>query len=241
MSVNGFRGDVAPLIVGLALLLPLVPSSSAAEPITVRGIVEVRSEGGDLPDIPAPLLELLGYFSRLDPRPDGLDSLSVEAHATSPVHGTIGGLDIMRSAPPSPIAAGQGYDVSSRSTWTRGTLTETSLVGCCFESVFYPAAGDFRFDGGSAVLQPYAPGSTMLIGSAPMTFAGTVQAFDRTSGAPLFTRQLIGLGTATVYLRPDDPSWFLHVYEVEPIPEPASLVLLTAGGAALLIARKRFS
>ena len=65
--------------------------------------------------------------------------------------------------------------------------------------------------------------------------------FDRATGVPLFQRELQGKGQATIRLFPENPSFFEFQYDVSPIPEPATLLLIGSGlGMLGLRARRRW-
>jgi hypothetical protein len=83
-----------------------------------------------------------------------------------------------------------------------------------------------------------------LNGTAPFTFTGFLSAFDPATGATLFERSFRGSGVAKVYLYPSDRSRFVYQYEVTPVPEPTTLVLLGTGMLGVFArrrARPRFS
>ena len=134
------------LAVTFAVSMVVLPSTAGSEPITVTGFVSLSSHGGDFPNTPEPVLELLFFFGQLSPQLGTIDSISGAAFATSPIHGTIGGLEVARPPLPDPLSAGALFNVSTLSTWTNGELSETFLdPSCnCFESASYRYEGDLR-------------------------------------------------------------------------------------------------
>lgn len=222
-----------------------VPRGATAETIQLSGgLLEIRSDGGDIPTIPDPLLELVFGF------PVALGSIEYttgSAYPTSPVHGTSGGLQLSRSPLPEPLTAGAVIDLSTNLTWTAGSLTDQVIAGCCFDYLTYSMAGTFSIEAGDAILQ--AEGD-QLRGYAPFTFMGLVNAFDATTGAPAFERRLQGQGQVlfitypTAYWPANNPDraaygdFFVYAYEFEPVPEPTTIVLVS-GGLGFLAVRAR--
>ena len=211
----------------------------AAEPIRAAGFIGISSAGGDLPSIPDPLLELLFYFAPLVPQPGNVWSVSGEAYATSPVHGTAGGLEVSRPQPPGPLVAGALFDVSSLATWTNGSFTDTFLnPSCnCFEFASYRRTGTFVLSGGNATLMP---NGTALTGPAPFTFNGVIDAFNPSTGLPLFQRQFHGRGLATIFTSTSGEDFnYQYQLELSPVPDPGTLILVGSGALALFSRRFR--
>lgn len=234
------------IVLTLVSAVCVVPRVAVADPITVTGgSMGIWSDGGDLPDNPVPLLEFLfGFPVRIG----NVEYMSGEAYPTSPAHGSIGGLVVDRAPLPDPLIAGASVNLSTHVSWTNGGLSEQVNVGCCFESVMYRTAGAFSFVAGDAVLLPQGD---QLVGSAPFTFTATIAAFDPTGGS-LFTRSLQGQGRARLITypagffdahNPDRAAYgdfFVYIYEAEPVPEPATLMLLAASlGVLGFRARRR--
>jgi hypothetical protein len=222
--VTSSRIVVTVVVIGAALATGTV---AFADPIRVTGQVSISSAGGDYPDYHGPINELLYRLVGT-----GLPLARGESLETIPVIGNRGGLEISRSPSPDPLVAGAAHSLSTQATFAFGRAFEADWpVGRV-----YDIAGDFRFTGGTATLQPIDFDG--FAGRAPVTFEGTISAFDIDTGALLFRHSLYGSGTGEVTLYPANPAFFLYTYELDPVPEPATLLLL-GGGLGLVALRVR--
>jgi hypothetical protein len=195
----------------------------------VTGTVFVDSAGGDFPDIPQPIDELIYFMAGI-----GLPEARGEVFATSALHGTHGGLVVARAAVPVPLVAGAPFDLSIHSTFSLGQAIESTWPE---SGRVYDIAGDFFFDAGTARLQ--AGDFGLLIGTAPFAFHGRLQGSEKGSGALLFETQLRGSGRATVHLFQQNPSFFDYQYSFEPVPEPRPFLLIATGLSAFLLFCRR--
>jgi hypothetical protein len=203
----------------VVVVLGAIPA--VADPIRVTGTVFIDSAGGDFPDIPLPVDELIYFLSG-----PGLPDARGEAFETSAIHGTRGGLVITRPPVPAPLMSGSSYNLSTRATFTRGQAIESTWPE---SGRVYDIAGNFLFTADDAVLR--AGNDGLLFGRAPFVLTGTLQGFEKTTGALLFEQQLRGRGTATVHLFQQNPLFFDYRYEVQAVPEPATgLMMLSAIG-----------
>jgi hypothetical protein len=225
-----FRSRIT--LAAVLTIVTIAPAASA-ESIPVRGIFGISSHGGDFPDLEElPITEFWFSFGDLGPSLPGIAAMSGDAFATSAPHGTRGGLQVTRAPLPATLAAGSLYDLSTSATWTSGSLQDyRDYIG----TTWYRASGAFEVKAGTAVLYG---GGQQLNGTSPFTFSGFLSAFDPATGATLFERSVRGRGTALVYLDPTDVSRFTYRYDVAPVPEPATPMLLGTGMLGVLARRR---
>jgi hypothetical protein len=221
MQAPTFRRTLLSLLLSSSafVLVLAVSRPVAADPVRVTGTVFIDSAGGDFPDIPLPIDELIYFLGG-----PGLPEARGEVFATSAVHGTHGGLVVTRPPVPEPLISGSSYNLSSRATFTKGQAIEATWPE---SGRVYDIAGDFRFTAGEAVLRDGGDG--LLLGSAPFTFNGTLQGFAKTTGELLFNDELRGAGRATVHLFQQNPAFFDYRYDIQPTPEPAAILMVVSG------------
>jgi hypothetical protein len=209
-------------IVGLTTLVSL-PRAAAADPVVVTGgNVEVM--------VPAGLTR--GFFEGQD--------FFMRFHTD----GFVNSLDRQCR----PCAPGDMVDFGG--TYNLPITGATAEVdGVTYTQIFPDMTGTF------VTSSIRVEGSETMTLSVPFTYSGTVIGFlenplTREGDAPsLFTRSLVGSGTATarfIFLDQEDqdPSFTAddlryQFDDAEPIPEPATMTLFAAGAAALAARRRR--
>jgi hypothetical protein len=203
----------------VAVALCLFSSAASAEPVVItHGWMQILNVGGDV-DIPVPHQEFLYSLSRF---PD--DGVFGDAYSTSG-----GGLRIAHAPLPVPWNAGAPFNLSSAVTWTFGDFNDCTPAGS--DCGLYRSSGSFTFSAGDSTL---LAGEGMLVGHAPFSFRGAITAMDAETRAPAFARQFSGQGSATFSVFPETRH-FSYLYEVEAVPEPATILLLGSALSALAL------
>ena len=126
----------------------------------------------------------------------------------------------------------------------RSAIAGGTVNGVSYPELFY--TGEVTFHG-PTVLAPALDVDGRMRTSGSFTFTGRIAAFanEAQSGAPLFSGDLQGAGTAEVFFGPGERSGVSLTdleYRFEdqaPVPEPGTIVLLATGLAAAAVRRRR--
>ena len=193
----------AVLLVASALF---APSNSEADPLVVTG-------GGYRPDFEGHLYQVVG---------EGFDLRQGELLFFPVVT-----MDLC-----APCFAGDMLDFSARFDGTAGFGSGSgTIAGTTYPVLTYQGWFDFRAD---PIVFPAAEREVLL--SAPFMFTGSLRAF--VEGREVFAHSLIGRGSANaLYYGNSEMGMFPEDtdpgYRFDPVPEPATLLLVTSGALGI--------
>lgn len=127
---------------------------------------------------------------------------------------------------PTELQTGIAADLSSEASFTNGVIESPMGI--------WPgqAVGSFAFTAVPVMLTCSSEGDfTTCNAFGSFIMAGTLKAYDFTSGELLFSRDLVGTGRATGGYESDlsPPLYLSYEFGSTPVPEPSALLLLGGG------------